>query len=321
MDNYTLLGVDNIQDDLISNIVEKNLINFFDWGFINTGGYVNINRPTSGLYGGNKHLLKVSSDPNYTDGQVWQSFRENWTWETGVNKTSQPNSISGIYVGNTFKSFQYNPASGYYVGDGYKIDYPNGRVIFNSPIPATSQVSLDYSYKWISVESAEGHPFFRYIQQGSFRLDENFYTGSGNWVQLGPTRIQLPAVLIESPVRSSFQPLQLGGGQYGNIDSIAHILTEGFSTAKNIADAIGFQNDRVINLYNTNGVYKSGHLALDNYGNLVNKNYSYPYLLDNHHYGKCFINKTIKENPLQLSLSLYYATVRFSTQIELSNIS
>lgn len=320
MDNL-LLGIDNIQDDSISNILEKNLISFYDWGFLNAGGYVNVNRPMSGIYGGNKHILKLVDDPNYRSGQVWQAFRENWIWETGINKTTQPNSISGIYVGNTFKSFSYNPTSGYYVGDGYTLDYPNGRVIFNSPIATNSQVSVNYSYKWISVESAEGMPFFRYIQQGSFRSDENFFTGSGNWLQLGATRVQLPAIFIESPIRSSFKPLQLGGGQYHNADVLVHVITENFSTAKNITDAISFQNDRTINLYNTNGVYKSGHLAIDNYGNLVDKTYSYPYLLDNHYYGKCFINNTNKENPLQLSLSLYYATVRFSTQIELSNIS
>lgn len=320
MDNL-LLGVDNIQDDSISNILEKNLIAFYDWGFVNAGGYVSVNRPASGLYGGNKHVLKLVDNPNYTSGRVWQSFRENWIWETGINKPTQPISISGIYVGNTFKPFAYNPSSGYYVGDGYKIDFQNGQVIFNSPIPASSQVSLNYSYKWISVESAEGMPFFRYIQQGSFRLDENFFTTSGNWAQLGDTRVQLPAIFIESPIRASFKPLQLGGGQYQNADVLVHIITENFSTAKNITDAISFQNDRMINLYNTNGVYRSGHLAINNYGDLVNKTYSYPYLLDNHHYGKCFINNTTKENPLQLSLSLFYATVRFSTQIELSNIS
>ena len=65
--------------------------------------------------------------------------------------------------------------------------YPDGKVIFDSPISSSASVKLNYSYKWVKVDKAEGVPFFRQIQNNDFKIDNNFLTGSGDWVQLGQT--------------------------------------------------------------------------------------------------------------------------------------
>lgn len=321
MPDIGLIGIDNVQDECVSSLLEQNIISFFDWGFLDKGGYVNVNRPTYNIYNSSKHILKPVDDPRYTNGTVWQAFRQNWVWETGVNRPTQPNLFSGVYVGSNFLPYTYNPSSGKYIGSGYKVDFPNGKILFDNVIPPTSVVSADYSYKWVSVNTDRGHPFFKYIQQNSFRPDQNFYTGSGNWIQLGEARVQLPAIFIDSPYRVSSQGLQLGGGQYRNGDVIVHILTEKYNVAKNIPDIITYQGDRVINLYDVNGVYKSGQVALDHDGSLIDRSYDYRYAIQNHFYGKCFINKATSENPLQLSPTLFYSTARFSTQIEISSLS
>lgn len=319
--DYGLVGVENIQDSTLSTILIDNFIKFYDWGFINAGGYFNIQSPASGMYGGNKHLLKPVSDPAYADNQVWQTYRQNFVWETGISRTTQPISISGITRNGTFLPFSYNATSGYYVGSGYRVDYPNGRVIFNSPIPATSVVSMNYSHKWVKVDRAEGVPFFRQIQQRSFRLDQNFLTGSGDWVQIGPTRVQLPAVFIESPVKIEYSPYQLGGGQWAKTDMLAHVLTENSSTCVDLLNVISYQNDRNINLFNLNSVYNSGDFAVNYRGDLVNKSKSYPNLVDNHFYGRCRIYDTVINNPTQLTYNLYLGTARFSTEIPLVGLT
>lgn len=320
MSDAGFVGVNNVQDSTLVNILLDNIIKFYDWGFLDKGGYNNITAPASGMYGGNKHLLKPVADPNYADNQVWQAYRQNWVWETGVSRTTQPISISGITRGSTFLPFSYNPTSGYYVGSGYRIDYPNGRVIFNSPIPATSVVSVNYSHKWVRVDRAEGVPFFRQIQQGSFRLDQNFFTGSGDYVQLGQTRVQLPAIFVETPIKGTFEPYQLGGGQWANNDIVVYVLAENSAACNDIANILSYQNDRVINLFDLNGVYKSGDFAINYRGDLVNKSKNYPTLLSDHFYGKCRIYDSQVNNATQITYSLYLGTVRFSTQVELSSL-
>jgi hypothetical protein len=318
--NAGLVGINNIQDSTLSNLLTSNFISFYDWGFLDKGGYVNIQAPASGMYGGNKHLLKPISDPSYSANQVWQTYRQNLVWETGVSRSTQPIEISGIYKGSQFLPFSYNPTSGYYVGSEYRIDYPNGRVIFNSPIPATSVLSMNYSHKWLKVDRAEGLPFFRQIQQRSFRLEENFFTGSGDWVQIGQTRVQLPALFIESPVETSYQPYQLGGGQLANTDILAHVLAENYNSCVDILNIVSYQNDRDIRLYDLNGVYKSGDFAINYRGDLANKEKTYPNIISDHFYGNCRINNTVVNNPTQLTYSLYLGTVRFSTAIEMSSL-
>lgn len=316
--NPGLVSINNTQDSNLSNILLDNFIAFYDWGFVDKGGFNNVSIPTSGMYGGSKHLLKPVDDPNYSTNQVWQSYRQNWIWETGVSKTTQPIQISGIYKNNTLLPFAYNPTSGYYVGSGYRIDYPNGRVIFNNPIPATSTVSLNYSYKWLSVQRAEGVPFFRQIQTPN-RIDQNFLTGSGDWVQLGQNRVQLPALFFEIK-RRSYEPYQLGGGQWANTDIIAYVISDKEATCTDILDTMSYQNNRVIKLFDTNKVSKSGDLPINYRGDLVDKSNRYPDLLENHFVNTCFIYDTVINNPTQLSYSLYIGTANFSTKVIMTGL-
>jgi hypothetical protein len=318
--NPGLIGIQNAQDSTLSNLLTSNFINFYDWGFLDKGGYVNIQSPASGIYGGNKNILKRVDDPGYPANTVWQTYRQNLVWETGISRSTQPIEISGIYKGSQFLPFSYNATSGYYVGSGYRIDYPNGRVIFNSAIPATSVVSMNYSHKWLKIDRAEGIPFFRQIQQRSFRLDEKFFTGSGDWVQIGGTRVQLPALFIEAPVKVTYEPYQLGGGQIANTDLIAYVLTENYASCLDILNIVSYQNDRDIHLYDLNGVYKSGDFAINYRGDLVDKSKDYPKLLSDHFYANCRINETEINNPTQLNYSLYLGSVRFSTKIEMSSL-
>jgi len=318
---YGLVGITNASDAKVTNTLLNNFISFYDWGFLEKGGYYNMISPASGIYGVNRSALKVASDPKYPANTVWQSSRENWVWESGINRTTPPVQISGIYKNNQFLPYSYNPTSGYYVGSGYRIDHKNGRVIFNSAIPATSVVTLNYSYKWVSVESSEGLPFIRHIQTRSFRPDEGYFTSSGNWVQLGQTRVQLPAIFIEVPKTRSYKPFQLGGGQYAETDVVFYILTENYATCNDIQDTISYQNDRIIQLYNLNTASKSGDLSFNYRGDLISKTYNYPYLIDNHRFSWCRIYNTTISDSTELSPNFYMGTVRCSTEIELTNLT
>ena len=309
-----LANLSNAQDVTLSNILLDNLISFYDWGFLDRGSFYNIKIPQSGIYGGDRHKLRLVDDPNYSDGQVWEGYRKNWVWETGVSATTtQPTRISGVFVDGSFYATG-NVTKPFYV------DYPNGRVVFDSAQTTTSTVQLEYSHKWVEVIPAEGVPWFRQLQQRSFRSDEGFQVeGSGGWAQLGQTRVQLPAIAVEVVPARSLQGYQLGGGQWVNNEAIFYVMSENHWECANLMDSILYQNERTIHLFDTTKVALSGAFPY-NYRNELNENAlpsgMYPNIIDNFFYRRCWINNSKGTEITQLSPELYIGTTSCSTQVK-----
>ena len=309
-----LANLRNAQDSTLSNTLLDNFVAMYDWGLLDRGQFYNINIPESGIYGGDRHKLRTAQDPNYTDGQVWEGYRQNWVWESGISATDeQPITISGVFVDDTFY------ATGN-VTKPFYIDHPNGRVVFDTALTTTSAVQLEYSHKWVQVIPAQGVPWFRQIQQGSFRNEEGFQvSNSGNWVQLGQTRVQLPAIAVEVVPAKSLQPYQLGGGQWINTDILFYVISENHWECTNLMDAIIYQNDRSIHLFDPTAVAISGVLPF-NYRNELNENAIpsglYPNMVDNFFYRRCWINESRGNEVSQLSPELYIGTTRCSTQVK-----
>jgi hypothetical protein len=151
--------------------------------------------------------------------------------------------------------------------------------------------------------------------------DKYFLTGSGDWVQLGQNRVQLPALLIEVVPNGKFRGYQLGGGQWAESDIVFYVLANNYAITNDIMNIVAYQNDRTIRLYNTNTMAASGHMSLDYKSELVNKSYNYPFQIDNHYFKNCFINDTVINNVTQLSPELYIGTVRCSTEVEMISLT
>ena len=311
--SYTKLkSINNAQDSTITNVLLDNFINYYDWGFLDTGSFYNIEVQTSGIYGGRRDILKFVDDPSYTDGQVWEGYRKNWVWESGISSTeTQPIEISGVFVNTVFypTDTEVNP---------YYIDYPNGRVIFDTAQPTGAVVNMAFSHKWVEVVPAEGVPFFRQIQQGSFYTKERFnYANSGGWVQLGETRLQLPALAVEVNPPTSFEGYQLGGGQWVNNDVVFYVIAENYWECTNIMDIVLYQNDQTLKLFNPTAVALSGTLPF-NYRNELNDNAvpsgMYPTLVAEFPWRDAWINNSKGNGVTQLSPTLYIGTTRCSTQ-------
>src|SRR5574339_24267 len=171
--DYTLLkGITNIGETLLMNEVEHNLKAFLDWSLLNSAGaWTDVRIPTSGIHGNNFHTLRPVVDPTYNDGQVWETVRSDWVWETGVNYGTgiNPIDISGVYVNGTF----------YQTGNvlfGHYYDYPLGRVIFTGSIPTGSVGTMEYSYRDIRVNLADNSKVWKEIQYGSLRPDDSHWT-------------------------------------------------------------------------------------------------------------------------------------------------
>lgn len=136
-------GVNNLGDSLLSDQLESNLFAWCTWSSLGIGAFANITLPASGAYGGTPSLLRLSEDPNYQSGQVWEGFRKDWVWETGVNYAYQPIRVSGVYVNGTFQPVT---GTGTYA---HTIDYPAGQVVFNNPISPSSNVQCEFSYRTV----------------------------------------------------------------------------------------------------------------------------------------------------------------------------
>ena len=320
MPDYTQLkGVSNIANSMISTQISDNVIEFFNWGLLEAGGYFNVNMPASGLYGGDKHKLRLVDDPNYTAGQVWEGYRSNWVWETGVAPSTQPIQISGVYIGGDFQ-----PGTG--VGTyAHRIDYPNGRIVFDTAIATTSTVSAEFSYKWVNVIKAEGIPWFREIQYNSQRVDSDHFlqTGSGDWSQLGQTRVQLPALAVEVVPRRRFEPHELGSTRRAYTDVLLHVLTEEEYTASQLVDVVTLQEEKTIWMFDTNLLATQNKYPLNYRGELTTHALAsgrYPDLVSDTSEGglrwkKMFIPDCVSQGLSELNPNLYIGTVRMTTEV------
>ena len=315
----------------LTSLIQDNIVEFFDWGLIEAGGFFNVDVPTSGLYGGDKHKLRLVDDPYYTSGQVWEGFRSNWVWQSGLSVIDQPNvltklgdtgytnrstpGVSGVFIGNVFQ-----PTSG--VGSyQHHIDYPKGRVVFDAAISTSSEVSAEYAYKWVSVTRADNE-FFREVQYRSERADGDFtLTGSGDWSQLAETRLQLPAIAVEMIGRSS-DPYSLGSTSHiVSTDVLFHVLAEEPYNRDKLTDVISAQEDKTLYMINVDGVGSDGAYPLDYKGTTNTNALRYSDLVGPQedggyrHGSKMRFSDASTQLLEEISPNLYHGTVRLKVEV------
>lgn len=267
------MGVDNIGSTLIIGELENNLKSFLDWGFLNAGGFTNVTIPTTNISSFNLHILKPTVDKNRSNNTVWQAPRKDWVYESGVVFNSvSPINISGVYVNGTLY-----PAPTGNSTVGYKINYPEGKVVFNSPVAATSVVQLEYSYRNVQVYKMEEFPYWKEIQYRSLENKTGLsLSDKGDFAINSESRVQLPSIIIETVARGDSKPFQLGDKSLIiDQDILLHVLADNPKDKNNIIDIVRLQEDRIIWLYNTNEIIKSGLYPLNYNGskNLTGQNY------------------------------------------------
>lgn len=310
----TFKGINSIGDTTLTDVLAPNLISLFDWGFVDIGSYFNVTIPTSGQYGGDFHVLRPITDPRYTDGTVWESKRKNWVWEVNPSK-GNPIEISGVFVDGSLQT------------SGYYIDYNNGRVVFDSSKSTSSEVQLEYSYKYVQMCSADYLPFFRRVEKDSFRVDDsNFVVGSGNNIELANNRLQLPAVAVEIVDDREYQGYQLGDStQWAISDVIFHVMAENEPTARRISDIISYQTDKTVFVFNPKKIANNNDFALDYRGSLVNPSSTYPNLVkptgdggyrwtDGIQAGKLRMTNATVQKGDWITRELYHKPVRMTTE-------
>jgi hypothetical protein len=312
--NYNLFNnVSSIGDNYLINQLEDNIKSFLDWGFLNIGAFVNVSIPTSGLYGGTFSDLKITSQVPYKDGQVWQSYKKDWVWETGIVYNSfSPQRVSGIYVNNNF--YAAPTGSGAY---SYSINYPLGQIVFDKAIGTNSSVKAQYSYRWCQVYKSSTTPHWQELQELSYKPSSQInQKASGDYHVYAANRIQMPAIVIEPIARSFSQPWQLGATDFAiDQDLLIHVFTENAQDANKITDIIRLQKDKTIILYNINKVINSGVFPLNYDGSINNSGLCYPDLISNYRWHSCYFKEISVLTMESANKNLYWCTLRLTAQV------
>lgn len=309
-----LNGITTFGDATITTHVKENLISFFDYGLIEKSGFVNVQIPSTGYYGGNDHQLRVVDDPRYTYGQVWQGFRSNWVWESGLGALTNTDDaypgVSGVYVDNIFYP---TSTTGNFA---HNINHPLGRVIFDTAIDADSTVTCEYSYKYVNVTPADGLNWFKQIQENSERSDNiNFIHNSGEWSILGDNRLQLPAIGIEVVNSRKMTPYALGGGQTIFTDFLFHCIAEDVYTRDHLVDIISLQNQKVIKSYNLNRISTDNAFPLDYRGVPISGALQYPNLISRYEGNHIRLIDSTIDSIYSLTPNIHVGTVKLRTEV------
>jgi len=312
--NSDFKGVFHVGNTTLMDELESNLKMWFDWSFLRIGGWVDVAPSSSTIYGGDLSVLRAIKDPSYTDGQVWESARKDWVWETNVdyvapdNSTNNPKVVgSTVLVNSVATPYDW-------------IDYPLGRVYFNSPVSTTAVVKAEYSYRWVQVYVATRSRWWKELQYRAFRQEDSHFSqdDTGSWSVGGNHRIQMPSIIIEAVPRAISRPYQLGDGSYWvEQDILCYVLAENASDRNKIVDILRGQFDSTIWLFNSNNISSASAWPLDYRGMVIDSSKTYPNLVDEntgYRWIKCRFSRTTTSQIEELNSRLYEGVVRLTCE-------
>ena len=309
----TLKGFDKILEYTIANETQDNLIEYFDWGLLEKGNYFNVTLGEQDYNGNDYSLLKPTNNTNFLAGEAWEGFRKNWVWQIGVGFDPEPlvgsddslPGISGIYVDNVF--YPSDTAGAY----AHNVDYFNGRVIFDNPIPTGSKVQAEYSYKYISVIYAASVPWLRELYINSMDLSNRDNVKVPTEMQ-----IQLPAIAIEIVPTRTLKGYHLGpSGQFVNTDVLFHCIAEDDMTRNKLIDIVSMQNDSTVKMFDSNKIADSGAFPLNSFGYTVSGAPRYPELVDDYGCETFRMKDTTVQAVDMINSNLYAGVVRITTEL------
>lgn len=310
-------GVQNYGDPLLSDLLETSVHFFLQHAFLNIGAFTNINVPTGvyptgiGSHSYEPYKLRLSRDPRHASGKVWEGIRSDWVWESGINYGSQPIAISGVYVNS---SFYPNTPTG---ANGFKINYPEGKIVFNTAIPSTGTVKCAYSYRNVKIASSDAN-WFQSVQFDSFRGDDVQFTqkGSGTWDVLSINRVQLPAVVLESLPAVNMKPYEMGAINRTHYqDMYMHILSETPWDRKQIHDILVNQWQKRIACIKKKELLNDNRYPLTFDGNIATSGISYPTMVNSYSWQPITFEK-IRSQEQITAPPVFAATLRVTFSID-----
>lgn len=308
---YGFKNVEQYGEALVTDQIEESVVSWLEWGMLSIGGFNTATRASQTAFGSlDPTVLKPVVDERYTTGQVWQGVRSDWVWETGVPYSIQPVPISGVYVSGSF----------YPVGTtgshSYHISYPEGRVVFNNPLPTGAPVQVEHSSRHVQVRRAS-EPWFQTIAFNSFREDDAQWSeapGSGGaWDVFAQNRVQLPAIVVEPVANVYLKPLEIGSmARIHQQPFLLHVLAETSWERNQLHDILVEQYDKRILGIDVN----TSPAPLNSDGSLSTGAITYPQACQQHFWRQIRVEKVESSEQEQQGSRLFWASVRFTLEVD-----
>lgn len=285
--------------------LEKSItVNFKDWldyNFLRIGAYGTISIPQSSYYSYDFSRLRPVQYGTGVSGNVWETPFSNLVYESGYGTQ-----ISGIYVNSSFSS----------LNSGYYVDYPKGRVVFNSSIPTTSVVQMNYSYKYVTVRECE-EPYFHHLQMEALTYDQTDLNPSGFFNLLAENRIRMPVIFISDYRTRDTKPVELGNDNtYLFEDFLFYIYAELKEDRDKLTEILLKQKEKTIFMYNLETVGQSGVYPLGASGQLNSSGIPYSGLINNYFWKRCRLSRCEK-NPIRYEQKLFRGIIQVTVEVEI----
>lgn len=197
---------------------------------------------------------EVLAEGGYTAGQVWQSLFRNWVYQNppalnpSVVLRHWPTAFraSGVYVDGAFR-LEDDPVY------PHTIDYINGRVIFDNPLPLETRVHAEFTFKTVQVLNLR--EFNNQLRQGVLEMQykTNPYTAGQIVYPSGTLRLApLPIIFVEN-VGRTHSNYQLGDRSLILRDELmCEIWALDESTRDNLIDLVSLQARKSFPVINYN---------------------------------------------------------------------
>lgn len=278
--------------------IETNLVSFFDYGFLDKGGYFNIDIAQTGDYVGDlSSLTKVQDSRGFT---YWAGPK-NWVYESGADN-SGVNAPPQVYLNGSGTPY----ISGV-------VNYKEG-AIYNLPVAATG-VRTSFSYKWVTFISSRETGYGKKITLNSNRTDLNTVDRS----TISELSIPLPFVSFDVPSVTSSKEYGLGGKftPMTNVYNIkATIAGENDADIKRISDIIVAQQGFALNTFDPQEVLASGDWPTTMWGAL-NSGKTHDELATLYPWSYLFLEEVKAKSIKELGNGIYQGTI----DIKLKHIS
>lgn len=310
-------GVDHYGQPLASENFETSLLLFSQWAMLGIGAFSNvrINNAPSGIasHSVDPSRLRLVRDPRYVAGRVWEGARSDWVWETGVEYPHQPISISGVYVNNNFIPKEQTGPS------GYVISYPEGKIVFNSPIASGSKVQCEYSNRSVKIINGSQAWFNQLIINSYNSADPHFMqSASGTWDVLSKNRVQLPAMIIEAIPKVNFYPLELGNlSRKHQQEVVITILAETSYDRNQIHDIIAYQWQKRIMGVDRKKLTEDRKYPLNYDGSLSASGIQYPQMVNGNYAWQQIRFENLKSREIEVPNPLCGCEIRLTCESDL----
>ena len=293
LDSFNFYG-----DYTLEDYIERNVIDFLNYGFLEVGAFYNVPTGQINWLGQDESRLRPVIAPHITGNTVYAGYNKNWVWESGISFKysggNQPIIPSGIYFNGV-----YVPYNSTVSGISYFIDFTQGSVFFGPAVANGTTVQVGHAVRAIQIESIDSYSY-RNLNTYWNRAENN-PSGTFNISQA-----HLPAIFIGLDSYGT-KPQELGSrSKFASAKLHFEVFARNPTELRKICDTLYYLESKAITLYNLSRVGK----PLNYRGERVSGHIDWKYNIQNYPLSTALFKDGIRVNKIRDgNLPIYRAKV------------